>query len=193
MMHSIKSRITIKWQRGLKMHRLEWLESYSPSKKIEEMKEKHYRHIFPEGWEDILAISSLLYPREKLLVMYVENEKAGICIAKFNELEVKLRDFNILPEYRGMKLGEKVLDEIESNARKLGIKEISTIIYPNPEKPEHFKDMERFGMACFFLWHGFLSSMASEISCIEFAAIEAYVNSFPEYLPLLKQFRKALK
>lgn len=175
------------------MHRLEWLESYSLGKKIEEMKEKHYRHIFPEGWEGILATSSQLYPGEKLLTIYVENEEAGICIAKFNGLEIKLRDFSILQEYRGMKLGEKMLGEIESNARKLGIKEISTIVYPNQEKPEHSKDIERFGMSRFFLKHGFLPSIAHEISYIEIAGIRAYAKLFPEYLQLLTQFRKVLK
>lgn len=142
---------------------------------------------------DILATSSQLYPGEKLLTIYVENEEAGICIARSRGCELTLRDFSILPEYRGMKLGEKILNEIESNSIRIGIDIIYTIAYPQPEKPEHYKDMERFGMACFFLKHGFLAYRLSELSCLEIAGLEAYADSFPEYLPLLRQFGKWLR
>lgn len=174
--------------------RFEWSDSYDIGEKIKKMKENHYRHIFPEAWPDILAISSRLYSREKLLKVYVGNEEAGICIAESIGYELKLRDFSVLPEYRGMKLGEKLLGEIESSSKKNGVDILSTIIYPKPEKPEHYKDMERFGMACFFLRHDLLAYWKlGGLSDLELAGLEAYENYFPEYLPLLRQFGKWLR
>lgn len=171
----------------------EWLAEYALTERLEEIKEKHYMNIFQGEWQGILTKSSRLYAGERLFLMHSGGETAGMCIAEFSRLEMKIRDFSILPEYRGNKMGEKILGEIEREAKELGAKEISTIIYPVPEKPEHFTDMERFGMALFFLKQGFVPNEPANLSSVERSAMQIYTSSMPEYAGLLKQFRKAVK
>ena len=104
------------------MHSFEWLAEYALTERLEKMKEKHYMNIFQGEWQNILLKSGCLYAGEHLLLARSGDETAGVCIAEFGRLEMKIRDFSILPEYRGMRFGEKMLEELQQKARQLGTK-----------------------------------------------------------------------
>ncbi len=96
------------------------------ARKLIEQLDGYLTGLYPAESNHLLPVESLRQPNVTFLVASVDGEVAG-CGAFVNqdgqdEKYAEIKRMFVLPEFRGLKLGRRILEEIESLARASGLK-----------------------------------------------------------------------
>jgi putative acetyltransferase len=84
--------------------------------------DKYLTDLYPAESNHLLSVEALQQPNVTFLIASVDGEVAG-CGAFVNQGEeyAEIKRMFVLPEFRGIKLGRRILEELENFARASGL------------------------------------------------------------------------
>lgn len=92
------------------------------ARKLIERLDKYLEDLYPSECNHLLSVEALRQPKVTFLIAVVEDEIAG-CGAFINRGEeyAEIKRMFVLPEFRGLRVGRRILEELENLARISGL------------------------------------------------------------------------
>src|SRR5262245_6411420 len=122
------------------------------SRELIERLDKYLTDLYPAESNHLLSVEALQHPNVTFLTASVDGEVAG-CGAFVNQggAYAEIKRMFVLPEFRGLKLGRRILEELENLSRASGLEiaRLETGIYQSEAlflyKSAGYQPREPFG------------------------------------------------
>src|SRR5438876_11702622 len=94
------------------------------ARKLIEQLDRYQEDLYPPESNHLLSVAALREPNVTFITARMDDRVAG-CGAFVNHdgAYAEIKRMFVLPEFRGLKIGRRILEELESRARAAGLKQ----------------------------------------------------------------------
>ncbi|MFH0868794.1 MAG: GNAT family N-acetyltransferase [archaeon] len=171
-----------------------------------DFKISHYKEVFRKQWKGVFDSAPFLDKGEELVVLKDSDKTVAGCVIQKDVYNLKLKNFSVMPEYRGQGRAKQLMQELEEIAKShhceltstgkkpldISLMYLKSMTYPNSDDAEEAKKLPALQFAQFLKKFDFTPHIYNklELSPEEFIAVDAYRQLYPGLADKLKVFKK---